>query len=62
MTELNLDSNIKRLLCSAIDKYKCQDEQAKALGISKRTLYNYIKKYNIVRHGNKKEINGTIAR
>jgi len=47
MTELNLDSNIKRLIIIALSKYKRQQEQAKALGITTRTLYTYIKKYKI---------------
>jgi len=49
MTEgtLNIDYHVKRLLLIAIVKFKTREEQAKALGISLRTLFNYLKKYNL---------------
>jgi len=47
MDYLNLDYHIKRLLLIAIAKYSTQAEQAKALGITSRTLINYCKKYEL---------------
>lgn len=47
MENLNLDYHIKRLIIIALAKYKSQPEQAKALGITTRTLYNYCKRYNL---------------
>jgi len=47
MDYLNLDYHIKRLLLIAIAKYSTQEEQAKALGITSRTLINYCKKYEL---------------
>lgn len=47
MEYLNLDYHIKRLLLIAITRYKKQDEQIKALGISKSTLIRYCKRYDL---------------
>jgi transcriptional regulator with PAS, ATPase and Fis domain len=47
MEYLNLDYHIKRLLLTAMARYKTQQEQAKALGITSRTLINYCKKYEL---------------
>ena len=47
MEYLNLDYHIKRLLLIAITRYKTKPQQAKALGITERTLTNYFKRYNI---------------
>lgn len=47
MEYLNLDYHIKRLLLMAITRYKNQDEQAKALGISKSSLVRYCKRYQL---------------
>lgn len=44
---LNLDYHIKRLLLIAISRFKTQEEQAKALGITSRTLDNYCKRYSL---------------
>lgn len=44
---LNLEYHIKRLILIALGKFKTEKEQAKALGISTRTLYSYRKKYNL---------------
>lgn len=47
MEYLNIDYHVKRLLLIAIAKYKTKPEQAKALGVSERTLTVYFKKYQI---------------
>lgn len=47
MDYLNLDYHIKRLLLTAIARYDTQKEQAKALGVTSRTLINYCKKYKL---------------
>jgi len=44
---LNLDYHIKRLIIIALAKYKTETEQSRALGVSKRTLYNYRKRYSL---------------
>jgi len=61
MEYLNIDYHIKRLLLIAIAKFKTKPEQAKALGISERTLTVYFKKYNI-NYVKEKKNNHTIAR
>lgn len=47
MEYLNIDYNIKRLIIIAMANYKKEYEQAMALGITRRTLYNYKKKYKL---------------
>lgn len=47
MEYLNLDYHIKRLLLIAVAKFKTQDEQAKALGISRATLKRYCIRYDL---------------
>ncbi len=47
MESLNIDENIKRLIIKALSKYKGEKAQAKALGITTRTLYSYRKKYSV---------------
>lgn len=49
MTEgtLNIEYHVKRLIMIAVAKYKTEYQQAQALGIDRRTLYNYKKKYNL---------------
>lgn len=47
MEYLNIDYHIKRLVLIAMAKYKHHTEQAEALGIDVRTLYNYRKKYKL---------------
>jgi len=44
---LNLDYHTKRLLLIAMGKYRTQQEQQKALGISRNKYYNLKKKYNL---------------
>ena len=44
---LNIDYHIKRLLLIAINKFKTEKEQAEALGVTTKTLYNYRKKYSL---------------
>jgi len=61
MEYLNIDYHIKRLLLIAITKFKTKPEQAKALGVSERTLTVYFKKYNI-NYVKEKRNNHTIAR
>ena len=43
--KLNIDDHIKRLWLIVKQKYRTQKEQAKALGITTRTLINYNHKY-----------------
>lgn len=62
MDYLNLDYHIKRLLLTAIAKYKTQQEQAKALGITNRTLINYCKKYDLNYKKIKKDDNNRVAK
>lgn len=47
MEYLNLDYHIKRLIIIAMSKYTHYTEQAKALGVTTRTLFNYRKKYGL---------------
>ena len=49
MTEptLNIEYHIKRLILIALGKYKTDEQAAKALGVARRTLYNYKKKYHL---------------
>ena len=42
---LNIDYHINRLLLIATNKFKTEKEQAEALGVTTKTLYNYRKKY-----------------
>lgn len=45
---LNIEYHKKRLVLIAITKYKRYDEAAQVLGITRRTIYNLIKKYNLL--------------
>lgn len=62
MDYLNLDYHIKRLLLTAIARYDTQKEQAKALGITSRTLINYCKKYKLNYREIKSNDNNRVAK
>jgi len=55
MEILNLEYHYKTMTVKALNKTKSNDEAAKLLGISKRKLFDWKIKYNIVRNRLTKE-------
>jgi hypothetical protein len=46
---LNLEYNVRILILKAMEKYKYEAEQAKALGITMRTLNEYKRQFGLQR-------------
>ena len=44
---LNIDFHRKELLLKVLNKIKDRDEQAKKLGVTKRTINNFMKRFNV---------------
>jgi hypothetical protein len=44
---LNVDYHVRRLLLKALNKFNCRKEQAQALGVSIRTVYRLMERFEV---------------
>ena len=56
MENLNIDLNIKKLCFKAVNKYSTLIEAAFKLGVTEKTLRNYLKRFDIKWDAEKKTI------